>query len=614
MKPNLGGFKPQTLLTQYGQKTPLLVQAVILLFGISFASIGVASASDGGQKSAPAGYSTSPGKKDLHEELFRDNSYPSAFECKTCHELQFRQWSLSPHSYAQLSPAFTAQQLATVKKTNGTAGAFCARCHDPVGAALKIPATTSNMDREQHTREGVTCVVCHRQNKRYGKGGNLVVQPGDIFATIFGPSGNENQQEAMDDKRFQLTTSKDQKGRAIHKSVDKFFTLRDPAFCGVCHSVRLPTGLHTEETYDEYKTSKSAEDGVSCSACHNGKVPGEDKGYDIGPAAVIGKHETKHRRISNHYMGGPDFSVLHPGLFPHNPDAVKLATYKQWLSFDYKAGWGTDEFEDEVAENHPFPEYWADMDLRYEARAVLDEQFESLDWALGQREAVMKAGYGVEDPVFESTSLNEGLSFKLKVNNLIEGHNVPTGFIHERMVFFEITVKDAQQNVVFKSGDRDPNGDLRDPFSLYVRNGELSHDEQLFNLQSKFIIKNAIGGERTQSHFIPVSVMATPFVRPPINPTNITSHPNVQRIDKHSIEPGGHRWAKYDIDADKLKTAGLYSVQMKLISQPMPGYFLKGIADLGGLDYNLSLRELADRTVENSIVLWQQTKQISITR
>lgn len=549
---------------------------------------------------------------DVHEPLFNDQKYPSAFECKTCHELQFRQWSLSPHSYAQLSPAFTAQHIATIKETNGTAGTFCGRCHDPIGSALSIPVNRSNMDREQNTREGVTCIVCHRQNKRYGKGGQLVVQQGDIFSPVFGPSGNEVQKKTLEDSRFLLTTTPDKKGRAIHNDVGKFFTQRDPAFCGICHSVRLPTGLHTEETYDEYKTSKSAKDGVSCSACHNGKVPGKDEGYDKGPAAVIGKHETKHRRISNHYMGGPDFSILHPGIFPHNPDAVKLANYRQWLTFDYKAGWGTDEFEDEVADDFVFPEYWADVNLRFEARTILDEQFNSLNWALKQREAVMKAGYGVDNFTIEEASLAQGLHFKLKVNNLIDGHNVPTGFIHERMVFFEVMVKDPQGNVVFVSGDRDPNGDLRDLFSKYVRNGELTHDRQLFNLQSKFIIKNSIAGERKQVHFIPISAMPTPFVRPPINPTNITSHPNVQRIDKHSIEPGGHRWANYYIDPSKMNMSGDYKVQIKLISQPMPGYFLKGIADLAGLDYNLSLRELVDRIVDTSIVLWETNKTVKV--
>ena len=551
---------------------------------------------------------------DVHEKQFRDNFYPSAFECKTCHETQYRQWALSPHSYSQLSPAFTAQHVATIKITNGSAGTFCARCHDPVGAALKVSPSLSNMQREQNTREGVTCIVCHRQNKRYGKGGQLVVQPGDIFAPVSGPEGNKVQKETMKETKLHLTTSADEKGRPIHKDVNKFFTLREPALCGICHSVRLPTGLHTEETYDEYKTSPAARDGVTCSNCHNGKKFGKNKGYEKGPAAIIDSFETSPRRISNHYMGGPDFSVLHPGIFPHNPDAVELASYEQWLQFDYKAGWGTDEFENAVAAGYGFPDYWKDADLRYEARTIINDQLASLEWAKKRREEILKAGYGVQDFVLEKANLDDGLSFKIKLANLIDGHNVPTGFIHERMVFFEITLKDSKDNVVFRSGDRDPNGDLRDPFSLYVRNGKLPPDDQLFNLQSRFKIKSLLGGERTQSHFFPVSIMATPFIRPPINPTSILGHADTQRVEKHTIEPKGHRWATYHVSPDQLKGDGEYRLDMKLIAQPMPGYFLKGISDSGGLDYHFSVRELTDRMVNNSLVLWQKSEIINLTK
>ena len=54
-----------------------------------------------------------------------------------------------------------------------------------------------------------------------------------------------------------------------------------------------------------------------------------------------------------------------------------------------------------------------------------------------------------------------GLRFKIKVFNGTDGHGVPTGFDAERNVFLQTTVTDSQGKVVFKSGDLDPNGDLR---------------------------------------------------------------------------------------------------------------------------------------------------------
>ena len=84
------------------------------------------------------------------------------------------------------------------------------------------------------------------------------------------------------------------------------------------------------------------------------------------------------------------------------------------------------------------------------------------------------------------------------MTNGTDGHPVPTGFDAERLVWLQITVKDDAGQVVYESGDLDPNGDLRDAHSLYVHNGDLPLDRELFSLQSKFITRNVRGGEREQ--------------------------------------------------------------------------------------------------------------------
>jgi hypothetical protein len=556
-----------------------------------------------------------------HEDLFRNKQFPSAFECKPCHELQFRQWSVSSHAMANLSPFFVSVENSVKAKSNGTSADTCSRCHAPLAAVLKV-MQISNLKRAQFARagedflgpviEGITCVVCHRFDKRYGKrSARSLITQGDIFAPIFGPTNNDIQLEAEADTRLALVTEPGKKGRKIHSVVEPYPYIRQPRFCGNCHSSRLPTGLHNEETFDEYRTSQSAADGVTCQDCHMGQVPGEDKGFEDGPAAVIGKVETRHRRRSNHYFAGPDFSVLHPGLFPHNPDAVQMATYEQWLDYDYKAGWGTDEFEDEVSDDQPFPEFWQDQDLRYEAREIIDYQLEVLAWAKDQRLQVMKAGYKVEELVMEEANMSDGIEFKIKLRNAVLGHNAPSGFIHERMIFFQITVSDSQGNVVFKSGDRDPNGDLRERYSRYVRNGEIPFDKQLFNLESHFMARTFFGGERTQLRFLPFSATVRPFVRPPTSSTAIRMMPNTARTLKNSIEPGGYRWAEYHVDPDLLKPGETYTVHMKLLAQQMPGFFIH-VNSAVGFDYNFSLRELVKRVVDLSINLWETTETVRI--
>ncbi|MCP4252223.1 MAG: hypothetical protein GY775_02235 [Candidatus Scalindua sp.] len=546
------------------------------------------------------------------KKIFKDKLYPTAFECKVCHPVQFRQWSVSMHAYANVSPAFISQDNKTQRISNGTAGDICTRCHNPVGARMGVKSTTSNMDREQKTREGITCIVCHRRDKRYGKvSGRITILEGDIYGPIIGPSDNTVQEKALKVPSLSLVTSSDEEGRSIHSEVIQDKTFRAPIFCAPCHTARAPTGLHTEETFDEYKLSKSAKEGETCQDCHMGKVQGENKGFDEGPAAIIGNFESEPRRITNHLFAGPDFTVLHPGIFPHNPDAVSLANYRQWLQFDHEAGWGTDEFEDDVSDDYVFPEYWDDIDLRYEARDVLNDQFELLEWANEQRKVVLKAAYKVDRINIKEASIKKGLRVDINLHNPVEGHNVPTGFIHERMVFIQITVTDSQGNVVFRSGDRDPNGDLRETFSRYVRNGELPYDDQLFNLQSHFISRHRFGGERAQINPAPFSFAARPFIRPPANPTSIAQHPINTRVFKASIGPGGYRMAHYKVDKDKLKAGETYTIDMKVIAQPMAGFFINDISPLG-FDYNFSLRELVDRTVANSVVVWEGVKTVTI--
>src|SRR5580704_18047794 len=97
-----------------------------------------------------------------HAALFEGSRFPSAMQCGKCHPTQFRQWSVSQHSYAQLSPIFNAMQGQIDKGTNGTNGDFCIRCHTQVGMILGEREFMSNIDRSPVSREGVTCVVCHR--------------------------------------------------------------------------------------------------------------------------------------------------------------------------------------------------------------------------------------------------------------------------------------------------------------------------------------------------------------------------------------------------------------------------------------------------------------------
>ena len=77
-----------------------------------------------------------------HAKLFVENDYPSATTCATCHPKHYKEWSVSQHSYAQLSPVYLSFSSFTNEITSGTNGDFCFRCHTPILSLIHISEPT----------------------------------------------------------------------------------------------------------------------------------------------------------------------------------------------------------------------------------------------------------------------------------------------------------------------------------------------------------------------------------------------------------------------------------------------------------------------------------------
>ncbi len=131
-------------------------------------------------------------------------------------------------------------------------------------------------------------------------------------------------------------TKRGEVGRAIHTNVVKFDPLERSAFCGSCHDVNLLNGFRLEEAFSQFKNSPANKRGETCQDCHMGKIPGLKSGYAFGPAAMVGDKPTPPRKLTDHRFAGPDYSIIHPGLFPFNVKAQELATMREWLQFDYQ--------------------------------------------------------------------------------------------------------------------------------------------------------------------------------------------------------------------------------------------------------------------------------------
>jgi cytochrome c553 len=541
-----------------------------------------------------------------HKSLFIESQYPSATTCATCHPKHFEEWSKSQHAYAQLSPVYLSFSSFTNEITSGTNGDFCFRCHSPVGANMGESPFISNLDRHPSSREGITCITCHRLSKGYNKrSGRLSIRKGDLLAPVYGPTGSGELDRVLENTdEYRVVTEKGKPGRKIHTKAIKFATISSSTFCAQCHDVTLLNGFRLEEAFSEYRMSPAAAKGTTCQDCHMGKVQGIPSGYEHGPAAVIGGKETEPRKLTSHLFAGPDYSVIHPGLFPFNVEAQELATMREWLEFDHEVGWGTDEFEDKVADGMKFPSRWESVDDRYDAREILNVQFERLEFMRGKRLEVLKNGYKMGKAVVVQDN-KDGLRFKVKVENITDGHNTPTGFAAERLVFVQVTVTDSTGKAIFKSGDLDPNGDVRDHESSYVHNGELPLDPQLFDLRGRILVTNSRGGEREVVIPVPYPTTTIPFLRPTTRSLILTGESPVERINRRSIAPLDHKWAEYTVDGSLLTGEGPYKAKIDFIAGMAPANLIGAIKGQG-FDYAMSAREVAEKVAAGYEVLYSE--------
>jgi hypothetical protein len=548
-----------------------------------------------------------------HAKLFVENKYPSATVCQGCHPDHYREWAMSQHAYAQLSPTLQAFQGTFLKLMNVTTGDFCIRCHNPVGMNLGEKPYMSSVDRHPASYEGITCVVCHRLNTAYGRvNGRVRIDQGPIFAPVKGPLGDKELKGVIaNPEKWHVTTETGKPGRQIHGDAIKFAQISTSAFCGTCHDVAFPNGFRVEDAYSEYKMSPASRRGITCQDCHMSTEPGKPVGYRIAPAAIVGGIPTRPRKRTDHRFAGPDYSLVHPGLFPHNEKARQLATLQEWITFDWKAGWGTKEFEAHVPPGTTFPPRWRSVDDRMDARALIDENLATLNEIAEERRKILRIGFVLDDVVIDRAE-KSGIRFRVKVRNGIDGHDVPTGFDGERVVFLHVTVRDAQNRLVFESGDLDPNGDLRDEHSLYVRNGELPLDPQLFSLSSKFLLEMVKGGEREQVAPINLSLDPLPFLRPETSPSILAGHPRGFRKFRRTLPPLAERWASYNVSEKQLNgSKPPYTAHVELIVgmlAPALVYEVQGV----GFDFHMSPRDVGNALRNGYQVIWQRDVPISV--
>ena len=468
--------------------------------------------------------------------------------------------------------------------SQGTVGYFCMRCHAPVATSLCASRAQPLWTLPEAAREGITCVACHRVQYAYGKSnGERRIEVGDINAPVFGGIGGDGVADAIAHKdQLKVKTSPDEKGpgQNIHIAGIYFQPLTRSEFCTPCHQVAVYPGIKLEVVWEQYRASPACKKGIQCQDCHMGRVPGIAAGYECGPVAkVAGKTVNDNRKKSNHIFFGPNYPIAHPGVFPFNLKANRW-TMDQWLTFDWRAGWGTKEFEDRVANKQiqvAFPPVWAEADDRLDAREIIDDNLKKLQLKRDLRVQVMENGSHVEGPIFDSPLCRgQDINLHYIVTNTNDGHNLLTASLGAQpQLWANIVLIGPDGTRLWETGYTDSCGDVANIHSYDVRHKTIPYDWQLFNLQTMFLITGVKGTDR--EFYVPVNldIDQLPFIRPGTQPISVLNHPPFIRMESQSLAALGSRRVPYRIPGELVKQPGTYRLSFRMRSRSEPIYFMR---------------------------------------
>ena len=556
-----------------------------------------------GEKSAEANRASSNSEaakanSGSHGAVANDETlYPTAGQCGECHKQIYDEWSSSSHANASISPMFHKFEQKFQDLTQGTVGTFCVRCHQQVGTQLGENREAPLWSRSQISREGVTCITCHRVKEQYGKvNGERRVEPGKIFEPVYG-SGEKSVIKDIIAKKdtYTVATSEKERGNQIHKGMITNDQITKSEFCVSCHQVAVNLGIKLEIVWDQYRDSPARKAGVTCQDCHMGKVPGKPGGYTKAPSAIVGgKNINPGRRHANHRFIGPGYSIAHPGIFPHNTKA-QATSIEDWLQFDWRAGWGTTKFEDKIVDGKnkvKFPKRWSDALDREEARLIIDENLAKLKERDKLRKQVMENSSAVDGPNIEGTPrVGTELAFSYKIKNINTGHNLPSGSLGAQpQLWVNVALVDSDGQNIWESGYVDSNGDMADLHSLDVAAGRINTDQQLMHFQTKFLTTNVKGTDREM--YLPVNfdIDPLPHLRPPGIPTTVLNHPPLVRMENHSLAPLAEKVAKYQVPGDLIKKPGKYRLAFRMRSRAEPIYFMRFVGATRGMEQMMNER------------------------
>ena len=398
---------------------------------------------------------------------------PSATFCAECHLKEYKEWASSIH--AVTGPDVIYENTISVNEFASKYGGelatekvrWCDGCHEPLailaGEGTPLPVVGPNEAME----EGASCILCHtavEARPLIGNGGLTVkmneihryLDPGLIMAAP------EEHARAMQAKTHNPLMGKSE-------------------LCGACHTEIRPTRvngdfpMHLQETFDEWRLSDYAEEGIQCQNCHMHSDPAE---Y----VAALKRGERPEYVVSHRFVG--------------NNYVLTAAELLGEKVVELRGGW--------VPGRNVFMSggEWLE-DLQTQHLKII---------ALLQAAADMRIETKAPD--------GNGVKLDVVVTNSGAGHYLPTGPLDQRHMWIEVKATDASDKVVYHNGWFDGKTGEIDPGAvIYIKkitndDGTANTRHILFDAHKTWYTRSPIRPK--ESDRVPYQFELPPDVRGPI--------------------------------------------------------------------------------------------------
>lgn len=317
----------------------------------------------------------------------KSSEFMSPEICSGCHVEIHKQWDGSMHSHAYVDPVFQALWKLGSKETQGFIDKLCAGCHTGIGTVSEeIVMKNGEFQASDIAKRGVQCDLCHTVVKSTfletptyePQNASIVLEPGEIKRGPYRDAISPFHETAYSE---------------LHTKSE---------FCANCHHAFHPvTNFHIERTYDEWKYSVYAQNGIQCQDCH--MVPIEQsietaralkKQSNPGKACITGPDRNQ---VYTHEFVGGNFTVTDLLGSSQHADIAKKRLQRA-----------------------------AELSL------ILPDSVERGNLA----------------------------TVGLKVTNVGAGHNLPTSLTEVRQMWIELLVTDANKTIIYHSGNLDKDGNI----------------------------------------------------------------------------------------------------------------------------------------------------------